>query len=216
MPRYKAQEWIFAWQPIKIIPSVLLNMQSYITLGCTPPISRDIFERSLLGPIKKKEGFVPLDKVLNLCKGFEVNLPAPKNPLNEIIIKKKLPVWVTNDKSVFYWVHDGLMPCRWKSIAFSHQYRGNEKADIDECTCYFARLNLDFAIMQVSWILDHNVAFLFLFLVHFFSSSSRLERVYHSAGTDNCLAFDRHWAFCVTALQQQLFSILLIEFNRGL
>ena len=99
-------------------------MQSYITLGCTPPISRDIFERSLLGPIKKKEGFVPLDKVLNLCKGFEVNLPAPKNHLNEIIIKKKLPVWVTNDKSVFYWVHDGLMPCRWSSIAFSHQNRG--------------------------------------------------------------------------------------------
>ena len=140
----------FILKPIaEILPLVFKNPAGSYYAWPKAEKSNMIFLNDLRwAPIEKKEGFIPWDKFLNLLEGFEVNLPAPMNTCTENVkITKKMPVWATSDKPVFYWVDDGLIPCRWNSIAFSHQYRGNEKADIDECAGYFGRLNLDFAIM---------------------------------------------------------------------
>ena len=112
-------------------------------------------------PIEKKEGFIPWDKFVNLLEGFEVTLPALMNRFSEnVVIKKKMPVQATSSKSVFYQVHDRLEPqtpmhgtqndmmsCRWNCFEFSHQFRGKDKVDIEDCTSCFAYFILNFADM---------------------------------------------------------------------
>ena len=151
----------FLLKPIlDILPLVFKNPASsnFAWLGAEK--ANMIFLNDLSwAPMEKKEGFIPWDKFLNLLEGFEVTLPAPMNHFSEnVVIKKKMPVWATSSKPVFYWVHDRLEPqtplhetqndmmsCRWNCFEFSHQFRGKEKIDIEDCTTCFAHFILDFA-----------------------------------------------------------------------
>ena len=153
----------FILKPIaEILPLVFKNPAGSYYAWPKAEKSNMIFLNDLRwAPIEKKEGFIPWDKFLNLLEGFEVNLPAPMNTCTENVkITKKMPVWATSDKPVFYWVHDRLEPqtpehatqndmmaCRWNTFEFRHQYRGDEKVDIGDCTNCFARFILDFANM---------------------------------------------------------------------
>ncbi len=151
----------FLLKPIlKILPLVFKNPASstYAWLGAEK--ANLIFLNDLRwAPIEKREGFIPWDKLLNLLEGFEVNLPAPMNHFSKnITVSKKMPIWATSDKPVFYWVHDRLEPqtpqhayendmmeSRWNNFEFHHQYRGNDKVDIEDCKACFAGFILDHA-----------------------------------------------------------------------
>ena len=151
----------FVLKPIlKILPLVFKNPASSNFAWLHADTANLIFLNDLRwAPLDKKEGFIPWDKFLNLLEGFEVSLPAPMNHYSENIkITKKMPVWATSDKPVFYWVHDRLEPqtpthsrqndmmsFRWNYFEFTHQFTGEDKIDIDDCTNCFARFILDYA-----------------------------------------------------------------------
>ena len=156
----------FILKPIlKVLPLVFKNPanSSFAWLGAEK--ANMIFLNDLRwAPIEKKEGFIPWGKFLNLLEGFEVNLPAPMNHFSKnVTITKRMPIWATSDKPVFYWVNQRLEPqtpqhdhenymmsCRWNKFAVSHQFLGKDKVDCEDCTTCFAKFILDFADIEES------------------------------------------------------------------